>query len=98
MKSAYLQNLDDAFLKSPESFGKKYEAKLEDFKILRLVGTGTFGKVFLVEQKHTKKQYAMKCIRKNFVLETDTLENLKIERDILLTIRHPFIVSMDYAI
>jgi serine/threonine protein kinase len=55
MKSAYLQNLDDAFLKSPESFGKKYEAKLEDFKILRLVGTGTFGKVFLVEQKHTKK-------------------------------------------
>ena len=28
---------------------KKEDAKLEDFKLLRLVGKGTFGKVYLVE-------------------------------------------------
>lgn len=31
------------------------DAKLEDFKIQRLVGKGTFGKVYLVEQKDTGK-------------------------------------------
>jgi serum/glucocorticoid-regulated kinase 2 len=47
-------------------------AKLDDFKILKLIGKGTFGKVFLVEQS-TKpgKMYAMKCIRKDIIIENE---------------------------
>lgn len=41
--------------------------------------------------------YAMKCIRKDVVLENDSLQSLKLEKEILYNIEHPFIVSMDYV-
>lgn len=46
-------------------------AALEDFEIRKMIGKGTFGKVFLVEQKGTGALYAMKCIRKDIILENE---------------------------
>jgi len=51
-------------------------AKLEDFKILKMIGKGTFGKVFLVEHQQTGKLYAMKCIRKDIIIENEQMENI----------------------
>ena len=45
------------------------KATLGDFEALVVLGKGTFGKVFLVRLKNTKKYYAMKAIRKDRVLE-----------------------------
>jgi serum/glucocorticoid-regulated kinase 2 len=39
----------------------------------------------------------MKCIRKDTVLENDSIESLKLEKEILYNIEHPFIVGMDYV-
>lgn len=75
----------------------KEEAKLEDFEMMRIVGKGTFGKVFQVMHKKTKKVYAMKCIRKDVVLENEQMDSLKLEKEILYSIEHPFIVGMDYV-
>ncbi|TNV81287.1 hypothetical protein FGO68_gene17471 [Halteria grandinella] len=76
---------------------EKAIVKLEDFIIMKMVGKGTFGKVYLVQNLHTKKIYAMKCIRKDIVIDNEQFENIKLEKDILYTIDHPFIVSMDYV-
>ena len=46
-------------------------AALEDFQIRKMIGKGTFGKVFLVEHASTHKLYAMKCIRKDIILENE---------------------------
>ena len=73
------------------------KASLEDFKLIKIVGKGTFGKVFLCEHIKTKKLYAMKSIRKDVVLENDSLQSLELEKEILYEIDHPFIVSMDYV-
>lgn len=62
-----------------------------------MIGKGTFGKVFLVEQKGTKALYAMKCIRKDIVLENEQMENIQLEKDILYSIDHPFLVNMEYV-
>lgn len=51
--------------------GKKEDAKLEDFEMIRIVGKGTFGKVFKVKHGKTGKIYAMKCIRKDVVIENE---------------------------
>lgn len=75
----------------------KYSVKLQDFIIMKMVGKGTFGKVFLVQHMTTKKLYAMKCIRKDIVIDNEQFENIKLEKDILYTIEHPFIVNMDYV-
>ena len=73
------------------------ESVLEDFKIVKMVGKGTFGKVFLVQHANNKKFYAMKTIRKDIILENENIDSLKLEKEILYTVRHPFIVSMDYV-
>lgn len=39
----------------------------------------------------------MKCIRKDLVIDQDFFESLKLEKDILYNVEHPFIVSMDYV-
>lgn len=46
-----------------------YEPKLEDFKIIKVLDKGSFGKVFLVENKLNGKLYAMKRIRKDVLIE-----------------------------
>jgi serine/threonine protein kinase len=73
------------------------EAKFEDFKIVRLIGRGTFGKVYLVKCEKSGKLFAMKSIRKDIVIEHDSLASLKVEKLILLQVRHPFIISMDHV-
>ena len=73
------------------------DAKLEDFVIKKMIGKGSFGKVFLVENSTDQHLYAMKCIRKDVILEHDQLENIRLEKDILNKINHPFLVNMEYV-
>lgn len=49
-----------------------------------MIGRGTFGKVYLVENNRNKKLYAMKSIRKDVIIDHDSLESLKVEKLILL--------------
>lgn len=75
----------------------KGEAKLEDFKICKMIGRGTFGKVYLVEQAGTGNMYAMKCIRKDIIIENEQMDNIQLEKDILFQIDHPFLVNMEFV-
>ena len=75
----------------------KEVVQLQDFIIRRMVGKGTFGKVFLVEHSLTNKLYAMKCIRKDIIIDNEQYDNIKLEKDILFNIDHPFIVNMEYV-
>lgn len=65
--------------------------------MLKIVGKGTFGKVFQVVHVRTKKVYAMKCIRKDVVIKNESMDSLKLEKEILYEVNHPFIVGMDYV-
>ena len=62
-----------------------------------MIGKGTFGKVFMVENLKNGKMYAMKCMRKDSILENEQVENIQLERDILLSIDHPFLVNMEFV-
>ena len=72
--------------------------KLEDFQKMAMLGKGTFGKVFLSQLRGdpTEKQYAIKAIRKDVLLEFKQVQNTKLEKDILFSCDHPFLVGMDY--
>lgn len=50
---------------------KEKDVKLEDFKLVVVLGRGTFGKVYLSELRQNKQLYAIKSIRKDVLLEYD---------------------------
>ena len=68
-----------------------------DFEILKVIGRGAFGKVYLVQKKDTKEVFAMKSLRKDVILEYDQVESTRLEKDILLQADHPFLVGMSYV-
>jgi serum/glucocorticoid-regulated kinase 2 len=69
--------------------------KLEDFKIISVLGRGTFGKVFLAE--YDGVFHAIKTIRKDVLIDMGQIENTKLEKSIMLDCQHPFLVGMDYV-
>ena len=76
---------------------KKDNVKLQDFVIKKMIGKGTFGKVFLVENTKDNNIYAMKCIRKDIIIDNEQFDNIKLEKEILFNVDHPFIVNMEYV-
>lgn len=69
------------------------------FKLLKVLGQGSFGKVFLVKKilgPDTGTLYAMKVLKKATLKVRDRLRT-KMERDILAEVRHPFVVKLHYA-
>ena len=70
------------------------EVKLEDFKILKVLGRGSFGKVCLVEYLPTKEVYAMKSLKKDLLIEEDQIESTILEKEILQTLDHPFLCGL----
>jgi len=44
---------------------------LKDFRMIKVLGRGSFGKVLLVEKKATKELFAMKVVRKVDILEKE---------------------------
>jgi serine/threonine protein kinase len=61
------------------------------------IGKGGFGKVWKVERKKTKQQYAMKEMSKARILTKRSLKSVMNERQILTQLNNPFIVNMYYA-
>ena len=46
---------------------KDNQVKFDDFDFLRVIGQGSYGKVYLVEQRNTLKHFAIKTIQKRLV-------------------------------
>jgi len=81
---------------------------IDDFEIRRVLGTGGFGKVFLVSKTSGAQKgnfYAMKVLKKAVIvrnketkeIDQDINVHAKMERDVLAAVRHPFIVDLKYA-
>ncbi|KAL7617837.1 hypothetical protein Lser_V15G04419 [Lactuca serriola] len=70
---------------------------LEDFEVMKVVGQGAFGKVYQVRKRDSLEIYAMKVVRKDKIVEKNHAEYMKVERDILTKIDHPFIVQLRYS-
>jgi hypothetical protein len=69
----------------------------EDFQLMKLLGKGSFGQVFLVKHKSSGKLYAMKALNKAKFIGQNLMKYAKAERNVMTYNRHPFIVGLHYA-
>ena len=70
---------------------------LSDFELLRVIGRGTYGKVMQVRKKTTGDLYAMKVMKKSDIVMRNQVKHTLTERNVLQSVRHPFIVQMHYS-
>ncbi|XP_046825517.1 ribosomal protein S6 kinase alpha-5-like isoform X1 [Vespa crabro] len=75
---------------------------MSHFDLLKVLGTGAYGKVFLVRKRmgtDAGRLYAMKVLKKaSIVQKKKTTEHTKTERQVLEAVRDsPFLVTLHYA-
>ncbi|KAJ5650472.1 Serine/threonine-protein kinase 32B [Penicillium longicatenatum] len=70
---------------------------LNHFRLLRVVGKGAFGKVRIVERKDTGLTFALKYIRKEEVVRSESVRNIIRERRMLEHLNHPFLCNLRYS-
>ncbi|OQO10957.1 cAMP-dependent protein kinase type 2 [Cryoendolithus antarcticus] len=67
---------------------------LTDFTISRTLGTGSFGRVHLVQSKHNQRFYAVKVLKKQQVVKMKQVEHTNDERRMLQRCKHPFLITL----
>ncbi|KAJ2783983.1 Serine/threonine kinase [Coemansia javaensis] len=70
---------------------------IDDFRFLKVLGKGNFGKVMLSEEKSSSKLYAIKVLKKEFIVENDEFESTRSEKRVLTLAnreRHPFLIGL----
>lgn len=72
----------------------KGKYSLVDFEILRTLGTGSFGRVHLVQSRHNKRFYAIKVLKKAQVVKMKQVEHTNDERRMLGEVKHPFLITL----
>ena len=72
---------------------------VDDFELIKVLGKGSFGKVYLVRLLSDGEIFAMKVLKKQDVKKRKQVEHTNTERRIMggLGMDHPFIVTLRYA-
>ncbi|EED15507.1 cAMP-dependent protein kinase catalytic subunit PkaC1 [Talaromyces stipitatus ATCC 10500] len=72
----------------------KGKYSLEDFSLQRTLGTGSFGRVHLVQSRHNHRFYAIKVLKKAQVVKMKQVEHTNDERRMLQRVKHPFLITL----
>ncbi|RCV41232.1 hypothetical protein SETIT_9G119100v2 [Setaria italica] len=75
----------------------KDRTSIDDFEIMKPISRGAFGRVFLAKKRTTGDLFAIKVLRKADMIRKNAVESILAERDILITVRNPFVVRFFYS-
>ncbi|XP_077551946.1 cAMP-dependent protein kinase catalytic subunit 1-like isoform X2 [Haemaphysalis longicornis] len=96
------ENVERFLEEARKSFEQKWAspssntASLDDFDRIKTLGTGSFGRVMLVQHKAHKDYYAMKILDKQKVVKLKQVEHTLNEKRILQAVEFPFLVKLAY--
>lgn len=91
-----LNDVKNRFLPLPRSAaeGLEHEPQITDFEIIKELGVGSFGQVYLAKHKKTKAVYAIKSIDKTDDQNLEEKANFSREVEIMYKLHHPNIVKL----
>ena len=71
---------------------------IDDFTLLKVIGKGGFSRVFMVRKKDSGALYAMKVMKKAWVVSESKFRQTMSERTLMeRLIYHPFIIQLHWA-
>jgi len=70
---------------------------LKHFELEYIIGKGALGKVWRVKGKRNNETFAMKIMQKHTVIMKRSIQSILNERMLLRSIKHPFIVNMQFC-
>ncbi|KAD2804892.1 hypothetical protein E3N88_38269 [Mikania micrantha] len=82
---------------SPVNTFSKDRTSIEDFEIIKPISRGAFGRVFLAKKRATGDVFAIKVLKKADMIRKNAVESILAERDILISVRNPFVVRFFYS-
>jgi len=82
------------FIDSKDTEEGKKLITLADFDIMKLIGKGSFAKVYLVRNRFNNKIYSMKKLNKPFIKKNKQEQNIINERILLSKMNYPFLVKL----
>nr|CCA14945.1 conserved unknown protein putative [Albugo laibachii Nc14] len=90
-----------AFIGSKQAHGtsvlsgnKRKCLELNELEKIRIIGTGTFGRVYLVNHPLTNQAFALKCMQKVNVVSSQQERSVLNEKCIVSECDHPFILKL----
>ena len=91
-----LNNVKNRFLPKPQSVlkGLEPEPKIKDFEMLKELGCGSFGRVFLARHLKTRALYAIKAIDKKDKTNIEEKPYFRRELEVMYKIHHPNVVKL----
>ena len=89
-------NVFNRFLPIPPSVTKGIEAEpnISDFKLIKELGVGSYGRVILVQHKKTLAKYAIKAIDKRSQINIQEKPYFIREIEIMYRVHHPNVVKL----
>ena len=89
-------NVKNRFLPKPQSVlkGLEPEPKIKDFEILKELGCGSFGRVFLARHVKTRVLYAIKAIDKKNKTNIEERPYFRRELEVMYKIHHPNVIKL----
>ena len=74
------------------------QPSIEDFVLIKPIGAGGFGKVFLGKRRSNEQIYAIKVMEKKNMVKKNMAEKVIAERDALAISKSPFVVKIFYSL
>lgn len=92
IKSPIKPEAADGSIIIPQVPVKSEQIGLDNFNLLRVIGRGSYAKVFQVEYKPTCKIYAMKVIKKEIITDEEVREAIANELQCAIQLTYSFFV------
>ncbi|KAG6494836.1 hypothetical protein ZIOFF_042598 [Zingiber officinale] len=75
----------------------KDRTSIDDFEIIKPISRGAYGRVFLSKKRTTGDLFAIKVLKKADMIRKNAVESILAERNILISVRNPFVVRFFYS-
>ena len=83
--------------KTPLKSNEEKLISINDFEIIKTIGSGSFGNVYLVKNKNNNHYYAMKSLEKSLIKQKNQEEHTITERILMSKLNNPFMVKLYYC-